>query len=350
MQIAHVLKPAETGTPVAELICRTGVSQHGFYRWKKTYGELGVGELRHVRQFEEENRKLKQEAVDLSLDKHILQDIPATLLYVLLCSEGGLANHKRLYWLYREDGLNLRLKRPRRHVSAASRERQPPVAAPSQLRSMAFLPCGRYLRPVWNDLFDGRRLRAFTVVAVYVREALAIDVDRGIKCEQAVVAMMWGAALRGASKAIRVDNGPECVSKAPDRWAQENGVPLEILRPGKPTDNAFVEPFNGRVCNDSLMRTGFCHRPTRASRSKLGACTIIRAARPRLSAGRRRTNMLLPLAFGPQNQHPMLTFSLEETPGARVCFLESRHLSDIQVEKIARSVPSRYKAVRTPVR
>ena len=74
-QIAYALRQAETGTPVAEVIRRTGISEQTFYRWKKVYGGLGVGELRRVKQLEDENRKFKQLGADLSLDKHILQDV-----------------------------------------------------------------------------------------------------------------------------------------------------------------------------------------------------------------------------------------------------------------------------------
>jgi putative transposase len=74
-QIAFALKQAETGTSVAEVIRRMGISEQTFYRWKKVYGGLGVGELRRLKPFEEENRKLKQLVADLSLDKHILQDV-----------------------------------------------------------------------------------------------------------------------------------------------------------------------------------------------------------------------------------------------------------------------------------
>lgn len=76
-QIAFALKQAETGTPVAEVIRRMGISEQTFYRWKKVYGGLGVGELRRVKQLEDENRKLKQLVADLSLDKHILHDVLA---------------------------------------------------------------------------------------------------------------------------------------------------------------------------------------------------------------------------------------------------------------------------------
>jgi putative transposase len=76
-QIAFALKQAETGTPVAEVIRRMGISEQTFYRWKKVYGGLGVGELRRLKQLEDENRELKQLVADLSLDKHILQDVLA---------------------------------------------------------------------------------------------------------------------------------------------------------------------------------------------------------------------------------------------------------------------------------
>ena len=73
-QIAYALRQAETGTPVAEVLRRMGISEQTFYRWKKLYGGLGTGELRRLKQLEEENRKLKQLVADLSLDQHILQD------------------------------------------------------------------------------------------------------------------------------------------------------------------------------------------------------------------------------------------------------------------------------------
>ena len=76
-QIAYALKQAETGVSVSEVIRRMGVSEQTFYRWKKLYGGLGVSELRRLKQLEEENRKLKQLVADLSLDKHILQDVLA---------------------------------------------------------------------------------------------------------------------------------------------------------------------------------------------------------------------------------------------------------------------------------
>ena len=106
-------------------------------------------------------------------------------------------NHKRVYRLYREDGLSLRLKRPWRNVSAANRERLPTASAPNEMWSMNFVSDVR---------FDGRRLRALTVVDAFTREALAIDVDQGITGEQVVAAVTRIASVRGTPKTIRVDN------------------------------------------------------------------------------------------------------------------------------------------------
>jgi putative transposase len=74
-QIAYALRQAESGTPVAEVCRKLGVTEQSFYRWKKKYGGMGVAELRRLKQLEEENRRLKRMVADLSLDKQMLQDV-----------------------------------------------------------------------------------------------------------------------------------------------------------------------------------------------------------------------------------------------------------------------------------
>ena len=74
-QIAFAVKQAETGAPVMEVIRKMGITEQTFYRWKKKYGGLGSSELRRPKQLEEENRKLKQMVAELSLDKHMLQEV-----------------------------------------------------------------------------------------------------------------------------------------------------------------------------------------------------------------------------------------------------------------------------------
>jgi putative transposase len=73
-QIAYALRQAETGTPVADICRKLGVSEQTFYRWKKKFAGMGIAELRRLRQLEEENRTLKQLVADLTLDKHMLHE------------------------------------------------------------------------------------------------------------------------------------------------------------------------------------------------------------------------------------------------------------------------------------
>ena len=164
-------------------------------------------------------------------------------IHVLLQREGWKVNRKRVYRLYRLEGLSLRRKRPRRHVTAARRQERETAVRPNQQWSMDF---------VSDALFDGRRIRALTLVDNYTREALTIVVDGGIRGEHVVRAVEQVAAQRGAPQLIRVDNGPEFVSKVLDRWAYGRGVTLDFSRPGKPTDNAFIETFNGRFRDECL--------------------------------------------------------------------------------------------------
>ena len=79
-QIAHVLRQAEAGVPVGELIRKVGITEQTFYRWKRKFAGMGVAELRRLKQLEEENKKLKQLVADLSLDKSMLQEVIAKKL------------------------------------------------------------------------------------------------------------------------------------------------------------------------------------------------------------------------------------------------------------------------------
>ena len=74
-QVAYALRQAESGTAVAEVCRKLGVSEQTFYRWKRKYAGMGVAELRRLRQLEEENHQLKQLVADLTLDKHMLQEV-----------------------------------------------------------------------------------------------------------------------------------------------------------------------------------------------------------------------------------------------------------------------------------
>ena len=209
----------------------------------------------YVIRFPRSSHRYRSIAPDQAALRMRIKEIAATRvrygyyrIYILLRREGWTVNHKRVYRLYREEGLSMRVKRPRRHVSAAYREGRVQPGCMNDSGSMDF---------VSDSLFDGRRLRALTMVDNFTRESLAIVVDQGIKGEQVVDVLDRIVAERGAPKSIRVDNGPEFVSKALDRWAYEQGVTLDFSRPGKPTDNAYVESFNGRLREECLNANWF---------------------------------------------------------------------------------------------
>ena len=105
---------------------------------------------------------------------------------------------------------------------------------------------------VADQLFNGQRIRALTVVDNFSRESLAITVDFALKAEDVVATMRHVQALRGTPQRIQVDNGSEFISLALDQWAYEQSVMLDFSRPGKPTDNPFIESFNGSLRDECL--------------------------------------------------------------------------------------------------
>ncbi|MFC7519014.1 IS3 family transposase, partial [Herbaspirillum sp. GCM10030257] len=169
-------------------------------------------------------------------------------VHVMLRREGWPDNHKRVYRLYQQEGLSLRLKRPKRNKSARLRQPKHLVTAMNQIWSMDF---------VADALFDGRRIRALTVVDNYTRESLAIDVGQSLKGEDVVNTLNRIAGVRGLPATIKVDNGSEFISKVMDKWAYERGIELDFSRPGTPTDNAKVESFNGRFRQECLNQHWF---------------------------------------------------------------------------------------------
>ena len=169
-------------------------------------------------------------------------------VHVLLRREGFKDNHKRVYRLYRAQGLSLRYKRPKRNKAAQLRQPKTLAGHINQMWSMDF---------VADNLFDGRKLRMLTVVDCCSRESLAIHVGQSLKGEDVASVLSQIVAERGKPQTIKSDNGSEFISKVMDKWAYERGVELDFSRPGKPTDNAMVESFNGRLRQECLNEHWF---------------------------------------------------------------------------------------------
>jgi putative transposase len=168
-------------------------------------------------------------------------------VHVLLRREGWQVNHKRVYRLYRLQGLSLRLKSRKKRVSAV-RAVQPPLTAPNQRWSMDFMS---------DSLYDGRRFRILTLVDNMSRESPHIAVERSFSGEKVAEILDHLAQRIGLPQAIQVDNGPEFTSKALDEWAARNQVKLIFSRPGTPTDNPYIEAFNGRLRAECLDQHWF---------------------------------------------------------------------------------------------
>ncbi|HDK6925104.1 TPA: IS3 family transposase, partial [Klebsiella pneumoniae] len=155
-------------------------------------------------------------------------------LFQVLRRQGNIWNHKRVRRIYCLMKLNFRRKGKQRLAA-----RNPaPLATPEAMNqswSIDFMH---------DALVCGRRFRTFNVVDDFNREALAIEIDLNIPAQRIVRVLNRIVANRGYPLKMRMDNGPELVYRALAQRAEEHGVMLEFIRPGKPTQNAFIERFN----------------------------------------------------------------------------------------------------------
>lgn len=162
-------------------------------------------------------------------------------LHVLLEREGTKANHKRIYRLYRDEGLAVR-RRKRKRVAVARQ----PMPAPARLNDCWAMDF------VSDVLASGRKFRVLNVVDTLSREALASDVDTSLSGARVVRSLETLALWRGYPARITCDNGPEFRSRALDAWAYEHRVTLDFIAPGKPIQNSVCESFNGRMRDECL--------------------------------------------------------------------------------------------------
>ena len=151
-------------------------------------------------------------------------------------------NHKRVYRIYCELELNLRIK-PRKRLK---RDKPEPLAvpeAPNQVWSMDFMA---------DQLWDGRSFRALNVLDDFNREGLGIEVDFSLPAERVTRTLDRVIEWRGRPDAIRVDNGPEYISGTLQNWAEKRGIDIRYIQPGKPQQNAYIERYNRTVRHEWL--------------------------------------------------------------------------------------------------
>ncbi|NKX41410.1 IS3 family transposase [Rhodobacteraceae bacterium R_SAG2] len=306
-QIMAVLRQMEGGVPAAELCREHGMSSATLYKWRAKYGGMDASLITEMKAMAEENRRLKRMYADVSMQNDLLKealgkkmirpaqrrelavkavamkgvsialacrafDVSETcyryspklddeneqiadlllglttakktwgfgLCFLYLRNvQGHRWNHKRIYRIYRELELNLRIK-PRKRLKREKPDELAVPEAPNKVWSMAV------------RLGDGRQFRLLNVLDDFNREGLGIEIDFSLPAERVVRALNQIIEWHGAPGTIRVDNGPEYISGTLMEWAENKGIALAHIQPGKPQQNAYVERYNRTVRHEWL--------------------------------------------------------------------------------------------------
>ena len=164
-------------------------------------------------------------------------------VHVMLKREGWQLGRSQAYRIYREEQLQLRSKLPKRRKMVVQRQQRVQARAPGEVWTIDF---------VADEFGEGGKFRMLTVVDVFTRQALAVDAGVRLRGENVVETLNRLVARHGAPKYVFVDNGSEFTGRLMDMWAYHHGVRLHFSRPGKPTDNSYVETFNGSLRDECL--------------------------------------------------------------------------------------------------
>ncbi|MEZ5289828.1 MAG: IS3 family transposase [Vicinamibacterales bacterium] len=301
-QIVGILKDAESGVPVAELLRKHGVSKATFFKWRSKYGGASVSDVKRLRELEAENAKLKRMYADLALENTAIKDgvepkvvrpsarrqvvealvqdhqlpvlracrvvrLSRTAYYeppvaasrrdapVIAALTDAVTRYPRwgfwkLFDRLRTEGRSwnhkrvhrvycaLRLNLPRRTTRRVPRRIRQPLTAPPVLNHTWALDF------MTETLYDGRRVRLFPVLDEGNREGLDIAMGVSLPSRRIVRVLNELVALHGPPAAVRVDNGPEFTAQPFVDWAAEHRVVILYIQPGKPDQNAYIERFN----------------------------------------------------------------------------------------------------------
>lgn len=163
-------------------------------------------------------------------------------MYFRIRKEGLLWNHKRIHRVYKLLKLNMKRKGKRR---LPARILQP-------LEVVSRINVGWSMDFMNDSLVSGRKFRVLNLLDDFNREALAIEVDTSLRAERVIRVLNQVIQWRGKPQRIRVDNGPEFISSKLGLWCEEQGIHLQFIQPGKPSQNAYIERFNGSFRKDVL--------------------------------------------------------------------------------------------------
>lgn len=162
--------------------------------------------------------------------------------YFRMRKQGYTDNHKRVYRIYTSMKLNIR-RRAKKRLPARVKQALFQPDAPNKVWSIDFMS---------DSLWDGRKFRTLNIIDDYNRRVLAIEADTSLPALRVMRVLEQLKEARGLPQMIRVDNGPEFISAKLDTWCKDNKIDLVFIRPGKPTENSYVERFNGSFRRELL--------------------------------------------------------------------------------------------------
>jgi putative transposase len=171
-------------------------------------------------------------------------------IQVFLERRGHAMSPDRTHWLWRQHGLQVPRKRPRRRI-ASGRPRPLPATGAGYMWAYDF---------VFDACANGQQLKCLTVIDEYTRECLAIDVAGSIRSAGVIEMLSKLVSIHGAPRYLRSDNGPEFVSRAVLRWLCAANIDTAHIDPGKPWQNGSNESFNGKFRDECLSMQWFKNR------------------------------------------------------------------------------------------
>ena len=200
---------------------------------------------RYERKLSDENAEIADWLVRLTANR---RSWGFGLCFLYLRNVKGFGwNHKRVYRIYCELELNLRIK-PKKRLKRVKPDELAVPDAPNQTWSMDFMA---------DQLADGRSFRTLNVLDDFNREGLGIEVDFSLPAMRVVRSLNQIIEWRGKPDTIRLDNGPEYVSGLLMEWAEKRGIAIEYIQPGKPQQNAYIERYNRTVRHEWLDQNIF---------------------------------------------------------------------------------------------
>jgi putative transposase len=234
------LTPQAKRAAVAEMQSETAVSER---RACQLVG-LARSTLRYQPHRSVEDDQLQARIIELAQER---RRFGYRRIHALLRREGHQINHKRTYRLYREANLAVRQRKKRQGV-AVPRE---PLVLPQKRNAVWSMDF------IFDALSSGRRLKVLAIVDDCTKELVDLVADSSISGHYVCRVLDRAARFRGYPQSIRTDQGPEFTGKALDQWAYQHGVELKLIQAGKPTQNAFVESFNGKLRDECLNEHWF---------------------------------------------------------------------------------------------